>query len=616
MTIPTLPINVEELGIVGPRSLRALQLIRIGRHTSTAMLIPKDGIWVVSGRGPETGSNGAGKTVLLGALSLHSGDSQWSGENGIGPSAARLLFDHNRARVGDVRYADARHGYIVGVYLYADRVDDAITVWMRIERHSSTYVQVRWGDGIRLVDGDSEDTRLSRANDLWLDLRDNESLTVTTYAEKLFGKTPRCIAYIRARGSEENQDRGLLALGQRPFRPKDLATHVITLAGKHQAVENERKFRQELDANESLLTSKRADHQAQYRREEQELRDIKDRKRSRELLRNAADSWQLYLTLGTLLAHDQSTTLARQVADLRGDVERKEEEIAAAEAELANLPSRDELFRLFNDAKNALGAAEKAKDDLVRESGGNDIKQAELKETVAKLQATAALAPGLSTHDAVEKLGEAREAQRGAQREVDRIQGLIDQANARLDRLCAGRGGPAGPALEALDAEGIVATSVIDIVTLDDETRAHWEARLSPYANTVIVARSDYKSARAVLSNCPGTPLLVVRDDDFTAATEIKPGDDGILTQFLHELETRTPTAGPSWVTDTGLALEIPGGYDVPLTDRQAAIRAAEGELTDLGIQLEAAGRTKAGSKGPSPKQKTIWPPPPPESSL
>lgn len=41
------------------------------------MLVPAQGLWVVSGRGPEAGSNGAGKTVLLGALSLLLGDPQW-----------------------------------------------------------------------------------------------------------------------------------------------------------------------------------------------------------------------------------------------------------------------------------------------------------------------------------------------------------------------------------------------------------------------------------------------------------------------------------------------------------------------------------------------------------
>jgi hypothetical protein len=74
VNIPTLPLDVNEPGIIGTRSVRALQLVRIGRHPSIVMLLPAQGLWVVSGRGPQAGSNGAGKTVLLGALSLLHGD--------------------------------------------------------------------------------------------------------------------------------------------------------------------------------------------------------------------------------------------------------------------------------------------------------------------------------------------------------------------------------------------------------------------------------------------------------------------------------------------------------------------------------------------------------------
>src|SRR5580658_2372127 len=97
MTTLALPLDINTPGIIGDRALRALQLIRIGRHPSQVILVPARGLWVVTGRGPEAGSNGAGKTVLLGALSLLVGDPQWNGGGGTGPSAARLLFDHDRA---------------------------------------------------------------------------------------------------------------------------------------------------------------------------------------------------------------------------------------------------------------------------------------------------------------------------------------------------------------------------------------------------------------------------------------------------------------------------------------------------------------------------------------
>ena len=197
---------------------------------------------MVSGRGPEAGSNGAGKTVLLGALSLLLGDPQWNGGSGTGPSAARLLFDHDRAHATDPTYQSASLGYIAGVFCNAKSADP-VSVWLQIERHSSPYVQVRWADGIYLAEGDGEQARIRKAEADWKELKANGTLTVTEYAARLYGDVPRCLASIRARGSEENQDRGLLALGQRSFRPADLATQIITLAGKAHALDTEREQR-------------------------------------------------------------------------------------------------------------------------------------------------------------------------------------------------------------------------------------------------------------------------------------------------------------------------------------------------------------------------------------
>jgi hypothetical protein len=192
-------------------------------------LLPRGGIWLISGRGPGAGSNGVGKTVLLAALTLLNGDPQWRGEAGVGPNAVRLLFDRKRAKVGDTRHADAARGYLIGVYLDGPRIEDAITVVMRIQRYESRYVQVRWASGVLLAEGQIEEDRVKAADMLWESMRAGEQLGPKGYAEVLFGSSPRCLAYIRARGSEDNQDTGLLALGQRQFRPADLASHIIAL---------------------------------------------------------------------------------------------------------------------------------------------------------------------------------------------------------------------------------------------------------------------------------------------------------------------------------------------------------------------------------------------------
>ncbi|WP_307937207.1 hypothetical protein, partial [Salinispora arenicola] len=84
-------------------------------------------------------------------------------------------------------------------------------------------------------------------------------------------------------------------------------------------------------------------------------------------------------------------------------------------------------------------------------------KQTDRKEKIGNLRKAAALAPGLSVPDAELKLNEARREHRTAEREVERVQESIEHAGLRLEELRAGRGGPAGPALSALDAEQIAA---------------------------------------------------------------------------------------------------------------------------------------------------------------
>ncbi|WP_261566804.1 hypothetical protein [Frankia gtarii] len=468
-----------------------------------------------------------------------------------------------------------------------------MTVWMRIERHSGAHVQVRWTDGIRLVVGASEDIRFAHANDLWPTLRDRGTLKVTEYAEKLYGKAPRCIAYIRARGSEENQDRGLLALGQRPFRPTDLASQVITLAGKQNAVDNERAFRRDLETAESLLASKKAAFEQQYQREEQQLRDIAGRQRARDLRAAAAESWGMHLILTTLLAHNVARDWSETVRNLEGEIERKNADIEAKREELGNLPDRGELVRLVAVATRELEAATKQKDAFVEESGANRQRRGNLTEKLAELRAAAALAPGLSVPAAEDRLELAHDVRRAAEQTVGRIEGQHDQAKARLELLRVGRGGPAGAALDALDAKGIRAVSILDLITFDDDNRAHWEARLSPYSNAVLVAKAHIDRAREALVEHPGTPLLV-GDTEITTTDRTQPGGTGVLAELLRQLEIRMPSAGTTQVFDTTLNLEISGGFDIPLTDRRAAIRAAERTLSEISAQLEAATEARA----------------------
>lgn len=573
MSTPTLLLDYDAPGIVGDRMLRALQLIRIGRHPSQVMLVPAQGLWVVTGRGPEAGSNGAGKTVLLGALSLLLGDPQWNGGGGIGPSASRLLFDHDRAQATDSRYQSAFLGYIAGVFCNV-RSAEPVSVWLQIERHSSPYVQVQWAEGIHLAEGDSEAARMKDAEDRWRDLRANGTLTVTDYAARLYGDAPRCLASIRARGSEENQDRGLLALGHRSFRPPDLAAQIITLAGKAHALDTEREQRQAMQENQASLAAQKDDYREQYRRQEAELIQIARRKKARQMGREAAEAWEGYLTLRCLLEHQEAQALRVSTDELDTQIKEREKAIVAKRAEIHALPTREELLQKLRTAKNRRDTAITEKEKVLQEEGTNKQKIKDLESQVSELEPQARQALGMTIPDAETEVVRTAKALKEAQDGYETAERELKDAEHSLDRLLAGTGGPAGSAVAALRAASIDSVPLLDLVTIPETSRQEWEGRLSPYDRAIVVSRTDADGVRAILAAHPGTPVLAI-DGTVDAAIKASPGDPGIFGDLLRSLRKRMPEAVSGWVQDHDLGLAIRGGYDPPLTDREAATAAA-----------------------------------------
>jgi hypothetical protein len=589
MSGPPLPIDITTPGIVGPRSLRVLQLVRIGRHPSTVLILPHAGIWMVSGRGPGVGSNGAGKTVLLGALSLLNGDSQWHGENGVGPNAAKLLFDHKRARLTDPRHQDAARGYIIGVFLDSAAPADAITVIMRIQRHENPYVQVRSSAGILIADGSKERDRFVAADAIWERLR-GETSGPREYAEKLYGQSPRCLAYIRARGDEGNQDNGILALGRRRFRPADLADQIITLSGKREAVGYERQLRQELMGEESRNESRKREYAEQYAREERALAEIAARNVARRLNGEAAEQWRLFLLVGVVVEQIRADDLRHDVRTMEGEIQETRRKISDLEQRVAELPTIEELAHRYRETKQNAEDARKGTRALDEESGAVKQKIREQEEALEQLRSRAIPAAGLTVAEADIRLNDARTLEREAAVRESAARQDYDRAKTALEHLRAGRGGPAGPALDALQEEGIDACALVDLLTFTDGERPTWEARLSPYARTVIICREDLDRGSSVMHGHPGTPVLFT-DIAVADLREAAIQDPGTLGGLLAELESRMPSGSRNgWVKDTGLRLHIPGSYEIPLTDREAAITAAESQLAELGVLADKAG--------------------------
>jgi hypothetical protein len=596
-----LPLQIADLGVVGNRSLRAFQMIRIGRHPASVFLLPRAGIWLVSGRGPGAGSNGVGKTVLLAALTLLNGDPQWRGEAGVGPYAVRLLFDRKRAQVGGSRHTDAARGYLIGVYLGGQRSDDALTVMMRIQRYESRYVQVRWSTGVLLAEGQTDEDKVKAADALWESMRASEQLGPKNYAEVLFGSSPRCLAYIRARGSEDNQDTGILALGQRQFRPADLANHIIALSGNQQAVNDERKFRQDLAAEKLHLTTMRSEDTDLTNKESQQLADITDRKKSRALIEKAAEQWQSFLDVGVVIEGQWETDLLKSVSDLETAIREKEGEVVVKERELRELPSVDQLARQHEHYRRLSEKADTEFGDLTREQGEKGFRQRQLAEQRTALEARALLAMGLTRGDAEQQLRDADDSESRAAAELTRLEERLRIARQELDQIRAGAEGESGKVIAALEQVGVEAKRLTDLVTLDGhgEIRAVWEARLSAIAGAVVISASRPEvadTARQVLSRHPGIPALLL-EQDLSALPLTAPTGDGPLDALLQALAARMPEIASASVFDEQLSLYIWGGFEVPLTDRFAAIQAAERHAEKCRLECEAAGTEKEAAR-------------------
>ena len=597
-----LPLQVADLGVVGNRSLRAFQMIRIGRHPAAVFLLPRGGIWLVSGRGPGAGSNGVGKTVLLAALTLLNGDPQWRGEAGVGPYAVRLLFDRKRAKAGGAAHADAARGYLIGVYLDSQRPDDAVTVMMRIQRYESRYVQVRWSSGVLMAEGQTEEDRVKAADALWESMRGGEQLGPKNYAEVLFGSSPRCLAYIRARGSEDNQDTGLLALGQRQFRPADLAEHIIALSGNQQAVNDERKYRQDLAEERRFLKTLRDDDVDLSGKESQQLADIGARRESRTLFEAAAKQWQDFLTVGAVLEQHKEADLLKSVGQLEAAILETERELADRERDLRELPSIDQLARQHEHYRGLADKADAEHHSLVKEQGEKEFRQRQLRGHREMLEARALLAMGLTLADADQRLQDALESEAGAVAQETLHQERLNIARQELEQIRIGGEGETGKVLAALGHAGVNARRLTDLITLDGygEVRAVWEARLSPIADAVVISAGLPEmadAAQGVLAQHPGVPALLLEQDP-DAFPLTAPGDGGPLGALLRTLEARMREASSALVFDEELGLHIWGGFDVPLTDRQAAIQAAEWRADQRRLEWEAAGRERNAASG------------------
>src|SRR4051812_26220641 len=157
----------EATGIVGSRQLVCIQTFDVARLTTHPVVLVPGSFVAVGGRGPRGDSNESGKTSFLAATALLLGDPEWRMTGGGPAATASLLFEPETAGVAAHTYAAARQGYVIGVFAHPDRpAETALSVWCRINA-TNPYFQVRYADGVHLVDGETDRERYQNVDDGW-----------------------------------------------------------------------------------------------------------------------------------------------------------------------------------------------------------------------------------------------------------------------------------------------------------------------------------------------------------------------------------------------------------------------------------------------------------------
>ncbi|MCC9707175.1 hypothetical protein E4N62_18985 [Streptomyces sp. MNU76] len=591
---PQLAMPLEALGAVGAKPLRMFQLVRIGRHTSSIIPVSHADVTLLTGTGPEGGSNGAGKSMMASAIALANADADWL-RGGIGHHARNLLFNQNAAETKQL--VDAPSGYIASVYWKeGDPRTSAVTVWMRIQR-TEPFVQVKFAPGIRLALGATELECATHATEVWNDLP-GPALTSGKYAEKLFGNGTRCLAYLRKRG-EKNIDDGILSSAGKPHRPDALADMLINLAGKNRLLADEQKARKGIYEHKLGLEADRQAAQEQYERDEITLKAISRMLQARAALIDAETDWNLYLAARIVEQQRVSASAAGAAEEAKTQLEEIRQNIDVLQERLRACQDTESLRLLAVEAAQRLREAETTKRDVTLSLGRLQSEHQVLEGKIAALADKAARGDANALEQAQADLAEAHTAVELARDAVRDASAEEKRCRIAYEREAKGQGGKAGEIIAALDSAGLRAVPLVDAVRIGDlaeRDRRRWEARLAVHAQTVIVRQEDLPEAEQALRAArllPGCVLFPVKELS-TEGAGFPP-----VEAFLSALETRTQdTDDADIVHDEALGLRMYGGFEVPITDRLARIAAARERMEGATEQREdAEGRARQANR-------------------
>ncbi|WUI02287.1 chromosome partitioning protein ParA [Spirillospora sp. NBC_00431] len=588
------PARGDAANVVGDRTLVAVQAVNISRLSTHPVPTVPGTLIVVAGQGPKD-SNGAGKSSFIAAVTALLGDEQWRFASGA-RAVAELLFNAELAAQGDNQWASADHGYIVGVFDYAEPTEEdgetAVTVWLRVNV-DAPHLEIRWRQGVHLAAAPSEADRVSLADRLWAGLprsAGRRDLVAKDLSRVLYGGQVRCVSFLST-SVRSKVATNLLSQPLNEISPERIFSAIAALTGLDRELEAERKSRAE-EHRERAKAAEAAERLTEWEREAASLLKTFDRRdRARDEVAAALRHWRTRQARLLVDAADADAAHAAEQERLRAESDELAAAAKAAEREMEQLTG-GALDARLDEAGAALAELKGQVDELGADKAVARNRLDELRRRVSALEERQREADGRDGDTARAELAEAEARRDEAQQRLGMAKGAVARAERSLAEAEAGEGS-APEQIRALAAKGIAAVGLLDAVELAEDVRERWEAALWPYREAVVIGPDDLDAAVAALTDMPGS--MIVPADGAGAGTG--EGGGGLpagigceqsLGRFFAFLDS-APDLDTVPDTTQRRAVVIVGGFPEPVTGRVARVQAAKAALEAAQESLEHA---------------------------
>lgn len=571
----------DMLGVIGDRQLVVVQTFYVARLTSHPVAIVPSAFVAVTGRGPRD-SNESGKTSFNAAVSLLLGDPEWRVTGGGVASVAQLLFEPDTAGVAATRYPAADTGFIIGVFADPDDpVPSAHTVWMKL---SSTpkYIQVRHCAGVHLVDAENDIERHRLAPAIWKTLPAVD-LGAHSYVDTLYGHSPRCLAYVAARGKQRSGP-SLLKMDTGAFSPEDIGTALVRLTGRSEALEFEQEQRRKLAKQIDELDATKRQHEQKWSLEEKIAEGVRTRRKIRAMLDEGETLWRQHLARGLLDTIGRRQTLEAQASETAEEIKALTSELRARRADEKALADDTSVHRQAQDALEAYNLADNRHTEANRQETTLLNTISALRTRMATLEERGARTSRVDVQTAEQTLKQRKAERTRSAVDLQSKAKVMEDLRIELAQAEEGRIGEAGRCISVLTDAGIPAVGLLDAIEVADGHRDVWEPRLHPWRTAVCVEEHLRDAALVALSGRAGAVLIAGETTDDTAA--VLP--EGLVAappsaqQFLIELASHVSPVDVDdvrAVRDDILGAFVVSGFEDPTTGRAQLVRALRGHL-------------------------------------